>query len=184
VTDDEIRRVGQQFIDGRRQLLKNNPFGLDPATVELGNRRWDFIDPLRMGLYVLTMGGPKSDQCWVVNFDHIQQVCSNPSAFAEKRRGSARLGHFDDAFREFYKPPHGAARASEFDEQFLVPAEPEIPDAVLEGVDVHNIPEMPDFDRSGALKTVFSGMRKADASAREERPGEGRPEASGARAQD
>jgi len=106
VTDDELRAIGQKFIDSRRELLKANPFGLDPASVELGNRRWDYIDPLRMGVYVLASSravrgsepqGENPGGCWVVDFDHIQHLCTNPSAFAVKREHSARIGDLKTA---------------------------------------------------------------------------------------
>lgn len=102
MTDDEIRAIGASFIDSRRALLAQNPFGLDPGAIELGNRRWDYIDPLRMGLYVLAMNNSRNGevfQPWIVDFDHISHVCTNPSAFAEKRtrKNHARAGDFDGA---------------------------------------------------------------------------------------
>lgn len=95
MTDDEVRAIGRKFIDSRRQLLRDNPWELDPTTIALANARWDFIDPLRMGLYVLTKSPAGT---WVVDFDHIQQVCANPSAFKQAPSAySARVGDMSTA---------------------------------------------------------------------------------------
>jgi hypothetical protein len=160
VTDAEIRAIGERFISSRRELLKANPFGLDPASVELGNRRWDYIDPLRMGLYVLAKNGngmPNAVSAWTVDFDHIQKVCANPAAFADKREGSARMSDFGPAFSGAQPPPAYAGRLAEFEETFKQPPEPELSEATAAFLNVA-VEEMPDFDASEAFSALFGGL--------------------------
>lgn len=97
MTDDEIRRIGQGFIDDRKRIWTANAMQLDPSTIAHGIIRWDYIDPFRMGLYVLTKAG-KDPTAWVVDFDHIAHLCTNPSAFKkEPPADSARVGDMNTA---------------------------------------------------------------------------------------
>lgn len=89
MTDDEIRRIGQEFIDSRKRIWSENAMQLDPGTIAHGIMRWDYIDPLRMGLYVLVKNRAGA---WAVDFDHITHLCTNTAAFkTEPPAGSARI---------------------------------------------------------------------------------------------
>jgi hypothetical protein len=99
VTDDELRATGQAFISRSREYIENGlvPPGrvYSPTEKVKALAYWDFIDPLRMGIYLKVAG---KDGCFAIDSDHIAHVCTNPSAFKQPpARNSARIGEMDEA---------------------------------------------------------------------------------------
>lgn len=96
MTDQELREIGQGFIDRQKAMWEDTQRierALSPKLAEKADAQWDFIDPLRMGVFLETMN---ADGCWSIDFSHIRKVCANPSAFKQQLDGErARAGDFN-----------------------------------------------------------------------------------------
>lgn len=95
MTDDELRKKGQRFIDERKRIwLEHDKVkaALDPMVQLRLDAQWDYVDPLRMGLYLTIKG---MDGAFEIDMEQVRKVCLNPQAFKQTPEGERlRAGDF------------------------------------------------------------------------------------------
>jgi hypothetical protein len=85
MTDQELRELGQKFIDSQKKIwseAKRVERSLDPMLDIQLDARWDFIDPFRMGLFLAVKS---AEGVFSIDFDHICKVCLNPVGFRQPK---------------------------------------------------------------------------------------------------
>lgn len=96
MTDNELRELGQKFIDNQKRIWAEThsiELALEPRAAEKLDASFDFLDPLRVGIY-LTI---KSEEgAFTIDYASISRVCLNPAAFKQPvpQTHRARIGDF------------------------------------------------------------------------------------------
>lgn len=115
MTDQELRELGQKFIDNQKRIwasAQQVERTLDPMVDIRMDARWDFIDPLRMGLFLAVKS---AEGVFSIDFDHICKVCLNPAGFRQPRPSTADPRARSTDFNTLTPPPAPSrARISDF----------------------------------------------------------------------
>lgn len=105
MTDQDLRDLGQKFIDNQKKIwasVQQVERTLDPMINIRMDARWDFIDPLRMGIFLAVKS---AEGAFSIDFAHICKVCLNPPGFKQERPSTVEPRARSVDFNTLTPPP-------------------------------------------------------------------------------